>query len=49
MPDQPQQPKQIGGGRRAIGDVAPKLVELTETFSSETSGAAQSSPPATAA
>jgi 4-carboxymuconolactone decarboxylase len=24
------QPKQIGGGRRAIGDVAPKLAELTD-------------------
>ena len=30
MPDQTQQPKQIGGGRRAIGDVAPKLAELTD-------------------
>ncbi|HEY3409362.1 MAG TPA: carboxymuconolactone decarboxylase family protein [Propionicimonas sp.] len=26
----PQQPRQIGGGRRAIGDVAPKLAELTD-------------------
>ena len=24
------QPKQIGGGRRAIGDIAPKLAELTD-------------------
>lgn len=24
------QPKQIGGGRRSIGDVAPKLAELTD-------------------
>jgi 4-carboxymuconolactone decarboxylase len=24
------QPKQVGGGRRAIGDVAPKLAELTD-------------------
>ena len=28
MPD--HQHKQIGGGRRAIGDVAPKLAELTD-------------------
>ena len=27
---QPQQPRQIGGGRRAIGDIAPKLAELTD-------------------
>ena len=27
MPDQPQQ---IGGGRRSIGDIAPKLAELTD-------------------
>jgi 4-carboxymuconolactone decarboxylase len=27
MADQPQQ---IGGGRRAIGDIAPKLAELTD-------------------
>ena len=27
---QPQQPRQVGGGRRAIGDVAPKLAELTD-------------------
>lgn len=27
---QSQQPRQIGGGRRAIGDVAPKLAELTD-------------------
>jgi 4-carboxymuconolactone decarboxylase len=25
-----EQPKQIGGGRRTIGDVAPKLAELTD-------------------
>lgn len=25
-----EQPKQIGGGRRSIGDVAPKLAELTD-------------------
>lgn len=24
------QPRQVGGGRRAIGDVAPKLAELTD-------------------
>ncbi|HET9649164.1 MAG TPA: carboxymuconolactone decarboxylase family protein, partial [Microlunatus sp.] len=24
------QPKQVGGGRRAIGDVAPKLAALTD-------------------
>lgn len=35
MPDQPQpshpwQPQQIGGGRRTIGDIAPKLAELTD-------------------
>ena len=27
MPDQPQQ---IGGGRRTIGDIAPKLAEITD-------------------
>ena len=26
----PDQPRQIGGGRRAIGDIAPKLAELTD-------------------
>jgi len=26
----PDQPKQIGGGRRTIGDVAPKLAALTD-------------------
>jgi 4-carboxymuconolactone decarboxylase len=26
----PDQPRQVGGGRRAIGDVAPKLAELTD-------------------
>lgn len=26
----PDQPLQIGGGRRTIGDVAPKLAELTD-------------------
>jgi 4-carboxymuconolactone decarboxylase len=30
MTDQPQQPRQIGGGRRTIGDIAPKLAELTD-------------------
>ena len=25
-----EQPKQVGGGRRTIGDVAPKLAELTD-------------------
>src|SRR6478735_11359647 len=30
MSDQPQQRKQIGAGRRSIGDVAPKLAELTD-------------------
>jgi 4-carboxymuconolactone decarboxylase len=30
LPDQPQQPRQVGGGRRTIGDVAPKLAELTD-------------------
>jgi len=31
LPDQPQQqPQQIGGGRRTIGDIAPKLAELTD-------------------
>ena len=29
MPDEIQ-PRQIGGGRRAIGDLAPKLAELTD-------------------
>ena len=29
MPEQPQ-PRQVGGGRRSIGDVAPKLAELTD-------------------
>lgn len=24
------QPKQVGGGRRSIGDIAPKLAELTD-------------------
>jgi 4-carboxymuconolactone decarboxylase len=24
------QPRQVGGGRRAIGDIAPKLAELTD-------------------
>jgi 4-carboxymuconolactone decarboxylase len=26
----PHQPRQIGGGRRTIGDVAPKLAEITD-------------------
>ena len=30
MTDQTQQRRQVGGGRRAIGDVAPKLAELTD-------------------
>jgi len=25
-----EQPKQVGGGRRTIGDIAPKLAELTD-------------------
>lgn len=29
MSDQPQQPRQEGGGRASIGDVAPKFAELT--------------------
>ena len=32
------QPRQVGGGRRAIGDIAPKLAALTATCSSTTSG-----------
>jgi 4-carboxymuconolactone decarboxylase len=30
MPDQTQQPRQIGGGRRSIGDNAPKFAEVTD-------------------
>lgn len=30
MTDQNQQPRQVGGGRGAIGDIAPKLAELTD-------------------
>src|SRR3954447_8701947 len=30
MTDQPQQRRQIGGGRRAIGDIAPQLAEMTD-------------------
>lgn len=30
MPDQAPQPRQIGGGRRSIGDTAPKLAALTD-------------------
>lgn len=30
MTDQNQQRRQVGGGRRAIGDIAPKLAELTD-------------------
>jgi 4-carboxymuconolactone decarboxylase len=30
MTDQPQQPRQIGGGRSSIGDIAPKLAEITD-------------------
>ncbi|HKG49262.1 MAG TPA: carboxymuconolactone decarboxylase family protein [Actinomycetales bacterium] len=26
----PEQPRQIGGGRRTIGDLAPKLAEITD-------------------
>jgi 4-carboxymuconolactone decarboxylase len=26
----PDQPKQIGGGRKSIGEIAPKLAELTD-------------------
>lgn len=25
-----EQPKQVGGGRRSVGDIAPKLAELTD-------------------
>src|SRR3954452_5441831 len=28
--DHAPQPRQIGGGRRAIGDIAPKLAEITD-------------------
>jgi 4-carboxymuconolactone decarboxylase len=30
VPDQTPQPRQIGGGRRSIGGIAPKLAELTD-------------------
>ncbi len=30
MTNQIEQPRQVGGGRRAIGDIAPKLAELTD-------------------
>ena len=30
MTDQTPAPRQVGGGRRAVGDVAPKLAELTD-------------------
>ena len=30
MTDRTPQPRQVGGGRRSIGDVAPKLAELTD-------------------
>ena len=30
MPEQTQQPRQVGGGRASIGDVAAKLAELTD-------------------
>src|SRR3954453_9281538 len=30
MTDHIEQPRQIGGGRRAIGAIAPKLAELTD-------------------
>src|SRR3954453_4712631 len=30
MTDHIEQPRQVGGGRRAIGDIAPKLAELTD-------------------
>ena len=30
MPDHTQQREQVGGGRRSIGDVAPKFAELTD-------------------
>ncbi|MDN5766818.1 MAG: carboxymuconolactone decarboxylase family protein [Humibacillus sp.] len=30
MPGQSPQPRQIGGGRRTIGDTAPKLADLTD-------------------
>lgn len=30
MPDPSPQPRQIGGGRTSIGDIAPKLAEITD-------------------
>jgi 4-carboxymuconolactone decarboxylase len=30
MTEQPHQTRQIGGGRRSIGDVAPKFAEITD-------------------
>lgn len=30
MTDPSQQPRQVGGGRASIGDIAPKLAELTD-------------------
>ena len=30
MTNQIEQPHQVGGGRRAIGDIAPKLAEITD-------------------
>jgi 4-carboxymuconolactone decarboxylase len=30
MTDHIEQPRQVGGGRRAIADIAPKLAELTD-------------------
>ena len=30
MSEQTQQPRQVGGGRRSLGDIAPKLAELTD-------------------
>ena len=43
------QPRQVGGGRRTIGDVAPKLAELTDDVLFEDAGTGLNSPPGTAA
>ena len=43
------QPRQVGGGRRAIGDVAPKLAELTDDVLFEDVWNRPNSPPGTAA
>ena len=49
MPDPTPRPRQIGGGRRSIGDIAPKLAELTDDVLFDTSGTGASSLLATAA